>query len=57
MVTIAMPTIGNMRYRPVRVMIWPAVIDAASMPPMRGASSRPESLAEAPLATWRNVGR
>ncbi len=33
------------------------MIEAVSRPPMSGTSSRPELLAEAPLATWRKVGR
>ena len=56
-VAIAMPAIGKMRYRPVWLMIWPAVIDEPRMPNIKGTSSRPALLADAPFAIWRNVGR
>ena len=56
-VAMAMPTIGKMRYRPVWLMIWPAMTDEPMMPSIRGTSSRPALLADAPLAICRNVGR
>jgi hypothetical protein len=38
-------------------MICPDVTDAVSSPIMTGTMSSPESLADAPLATCRKVGR
>ena len=56
-VAIAMPAIGKIRYRPVRLMICPARIDEPRMPNISGTSNNPALLADAPLAICRNVGR
>ena len=56
-VAVPVPTIGNGRQRPVRLIIWPAMIDEPNTPKNSGTSNRPELLADAPFAIWRNVGR
>ena len=56
-VATAIPAIGKIRYRPVWLMICPARIDEPRIPNIRGTSSSPALLADAPLAICRNVGR
>ena len=48
--------VGNGRQRPVRLIIWPAMIDDPNTPKNNGTSNRPELLADTPFAIWRNVG-
>ena len=49
----AVPTIGNGRYRPQRVIRFPLTIDVTSSPPMSGVSSSPDLVGLDPFVTWR----
>ena len=52
-VMIAVPTMGNTRYLPVRETIWPPTMDVMQQPAMSGSRSSPEPVGEAPLTTWK----
>src|SRR5437773_9270427 len=53
----AVPTIGNGRYLPQRVIRLPLRIDVTRGPPMSGVSSRPERVGLEPFVTCRYSGR
>ena len=54
---ISPPSTGKIRYRPVRVINWPARSEVTSTPPIIGSSNRPEFVAEAPCTTCWYRGR
>ena len=47
------PTTGNILYRPVREVVWPAMIEPAMMPSVKGMSVRPASVGVWPLTICR----
>ena len=53
----AVPRIGNIRYRPVRLITCPDPIDTISNPAMSGRSCRPEMVGDSPRTIWKNSGR
>ena len=51
-----LPTIGKIRYRPVRAMTWPETIEPVMMPMTNGISSRPPLVGLAPFTICRYSG-
>jgi hypothetical protein len=54
---MAVPTIGNGLYWPVRAMIWPLATEVTSRPSTIGSRYTPDMVAETPRTTCRNSGR
>ncbi|OUD92217.1 hypothetical protein CMMCAS05_08235 [Clavibacter michiganensis subsp. michiganensis] len=52
----SVPTMGKIRYLPVRLMRMPDVIDMPMRPTIIGRSRSPETAAEVPVDICRNVG-
>ena len=48
--------IGKILYRPVREMIWPAMIEPPMMPDISGSISRPAAVGDKPLTICRYSG-
>ena len=57
MVMPAAPRIGSALYRPVRVVIWPAISEVIITPTIMGVSSRPLTVGEAPCTVCWYSGR
>ena len=57
MITSTEPMIGKILYLPVRLTIWPEVMEVANSPTIRGTSRRPDTNAETPSTSWRYSGR
>ena len=53
---ISVPRIGNIRYRPVRVISMPERIEVPMSPTIMGSISKPDAAAEVPDDICRNVG-
>ena len=49
----SVPRIGNMRYRPVRLIMRPLTIDVSNSPPINGMSCIPASVGVAAFTTCR----
>jgi len=56
-VTIVVPIIGKILYRPVRLTICPARIDVNRVPPISGTMRRPDAVGLKPLTICKNSGR
>ncbi len=56
-VIVAVPAIGQNRYLPVLLMIWPDPIETTSSPAISGSSWTPENVGDTPRTTWKNAGR
>jgi hypothetical protein len=53
----AVPTMGKILYRPVRLVTAPDAIEAAGRPPTGGSVRTPDAVAETPSTDCRYVGR
>ncbi len=57
MITSTEPMIGKILYLPVRLTIWPEVMEVANSPTINGTSRSPDTRAETPSTSWRYSGR